>query len=221
MKHLSKAEDAAACRIFREVNRISNNYYGTKTDQEIHEYCSLNRWIMFPNKGIGSLAEGRSAPLPNVYISFGEDQEIKDNGEGKAEGYIGMTFNNGDAMRGLLESIFKRPQKRTAFIGWLNNLSSDWYAEISQKIKIHCLNFPPRWKIFDTFDDLSTITHTDIIHRVIDSNNNILQKGDDDDGVMVQGSVTTFNVSKDLTLQDFDTDVKESLTLLQDTLDLF
>jgi len=220
MKRLTKAEKEAACRIFREVNRITGDYYGRKTDKEIEGYCSLNRWIMFPNKDIESLAIGRSMPQPNVYISF--DDEIRDDGAGHAQGWIGMTFNNGDAMWGLRGDIFRHTPKAVSFIQWLNGLGSDWYVELSQKLKVYSYKSVPRYNEFDTLDDTSIITQADIEDMIDRSDLEIKQAGDsDDDGVLVNGSVSTVNIARELTLRNSTVAIKEATDLLINTLSLY
>lgn len=218
MQKITPYELSAACRIFRQVDLLIDKYYGRKIEAQIKDYISANRWIMFPDRGITSLREGVSFPLPNVYISFKND-EISDNGKGRTNGYTGFTYHNKDAML-WLRQILRLKSKNNQFIDILRDFGDEWIIDISHKTKVDYYEAIPRYSTFATAAP-STVTAEEIQQYIEDSDNNLLFPGDIlHDGHPVKSDITVFSVSKDITEDTFDNDIKKVFGLFLKALNL-
>jgi len=212
MKRLSQSEQTAAYHIFNHVESIVGPYYGKKTQAMVQDYVSGNRWIMFPQHNISSLREGADLPMPNVFISF--ENEIKDDGSGLVNGWMGLTYHNIQAMQ-WLNDILKRKKKSLLFINILNSIGDDWSVEIQHKTKTNCPESACRYSTFRAMPP-STVTADMIIQGIKDSNKALLRSGDPypDDGNPVLWDVTVFTVMKPTTVKSFNGDVKKSFDML-------
>lgn len=208
MERLKPDEIQAAKRIYNRVNGLANNYYGKKTADAVKHFVSANRWIMFPVSNVESLREGASHPVPNVFISF--DGYVKDNEQGQANGWIGLTYNNAEAMLWLHESL--RPKNAADFIRILNALPNEWYLEVQQKIKT---NYQDNTPIFHTVQALPvrSLNVQEIKAAIKDSDAKLPKRGDDFQSEPVLNAITMVSISKETTIALFDDDAKIAFDL--------
>jgi len=209
MKRLSSQELSAAHRIFRRVDNISGGYYGYRTEAQVKKYVSQNRWIMFPVYNVPSLREGATFPAPNVYISFNRD-EIKDNGDGQVNGWVGVTYNNVEAMLWLREIL--RVRNAPYFINTLNALSQGWHVYSGHKIKTNYKDNTPVYNNIETID-ARTVDITGIKSALKKSDGTTLQQGMTYLGEPVIWCVSVLNASIETNESKFDKDVKEAFDL--------
>lgn len=209
MKRLSKAEIDATCRIFQRVNALSEDYYGKKIRSEIEGYVSRNRWIMFPAASIGSLREGVSLPVPNVFVSF--EDEIRDNGHGKADCYTGTNYGSANAMT-WLHSILRRSRQSTVFTESINAMGKDWEAYVAQKIHTGFWGSTPVYRT--TWSKAAdNVTLQDIQSAIDGSDQNLLKVGEFYEGEEVTDCVSIFGVSAYTNTDNFDKDIKDTFGL--------
>jgi len=220
MTRLTQDELKATQRIFNHVNDLCGNYFGRKTFGEIRLFVSLNRWIMFPVFNVGSLKEGASYPAPNIYVAFRNG--IVDDGNGRADSWVGVTYNNKESML-WLDTVLK-VNNAPFFINTINALDSDWKISIDQKTKTTFKDNTPEYRTIDSFEAKS-VTVDDIKTGITKSNSMLFQPGDDypfPDGHFeeVIGCVSTFNVSIWSTADTFDRYSKEAFDLFMRILTL-
>lgn len=219
MRKLNTDELSAACRIFRNVNLLAGQYYPRKTAQQIEGYVSMNRWIMFPDKGISSLKEGIEIPYPNVYTSFLDD-EIVDNGKGQVDGYIGLTYHNTMAME-WLKLILKSKHKSKKFIDILKYFGQEWVISLSHKTKVGYKDTIPQYSEF-YHTKPSEITAKELLKQINESDNYLLHYGDPypDGGDKVLWDITVFTIGKETEVGTFNDDVIEVFRLFLKVLNL-
>lgn len=218
MQRISQDELLAARRIFIHVEMLIGPYYGHISIDRAKGYVSANRWIMFPEYHVESLREGAELPIPNVFVNF--EGEVRDNGAGQVNGYIGLTYHNVQAML-WLDEILRRGKKSELFLNILKGLGEDWNIEIQNKTQTDCIESTPRYKVFRDFKP-SKVSKDLITQSIIDSNRQLLHRGDPypDGGNPVLWDVTIFAVSKPTSVPKFDADVKKSFDLLFKALSL-
>lgn len=216
MKNLSKTELDATHRIFQRVNTLSGNYYGTKLRSDTEAYVSRNRWIMFPTANIGSLREGVSLPVPNVFVSF--DDEITDNGDGKAECSVGTNYGSSNAMTWLRE-IIRRKKLSTNFVSSVNDMGSEWDAYVAQKIHTGFWGGTPLYRT-TWVKAADSITFADIQTAIDGSDQKLLKPGEIYKGGEVTDCVSIFGVSAYTDIEHFDADVKAAFNLFTNWLSL-
>ena len=211
MQRLSQEELNATYRIYNHVEELVGPYYGHKTHDDIEDFASLNRWIMFPKNGITNLREGTMYPLPNVFVST--DPLLEDDGAGRVNGWVGFTYHNVDAMLAFYEML-RRPSKKLALRNVLISLDTDWSIEIQRKTKTDFKESTPLYDTFKAFKSPEIFQEdVDLIKKaIIDSNKTLLQFGDDypETGNPVLWSVTVFTVIKKTTVATFDADIKKA-----------
>jgi hypothetical protein len=205
MKRISQEEYSATHRIFNHVERLVGPYYGRKSIDQAMEYVSANRWIMFPVNGITSLRDGTVYPMPNVFIY--RDDELLDNGQGKMDGCIGVTYHNVEAMIAFRDML---KRKSTQLLNILSGFSDDWSVEIQHKTKTDCVDSVPNYNTFRAFKP-SGLTADIIRNAIDDSDSSLPEKGTPycRTGNPILWSVTIFVVVKPVTVETFDADVKK------------
>lgn len=208
MRKLSSAELAAAHRIFNHVDDVVN-YYGPKTLDEVELFVSENRWIMFPVLGINSLREGATSPVPNVFVSM-DGKDITDDGQGRATGYVGMTYHNVEAMAHLWDIFRHARTKGNVLIKAIHGLSDRWGVEAVHKISSDAPGSLPHYDLFRN-QKPSKATLDTIKKSLEDSDQNLPRKGDicKISGNPILWAVTIFTVEKHTDPSMFDTDMKE------------
>lgn len=222
MKRISQDEYIAALRIFNRtvsvVAKTHPGYHKKKTLGVIPEFVSGNRWIMFPEASINSIKEGKMSPIPNVYISFHDHDTIRDNKAGVPIGAnIGLTFNNEGAMA-WLDELFS-PKSAPQFMAIVNGLDPEWWAEVSQKIKVGYHESTPFYESQEVFEARS-VSITDIEVALNDSDTNrpkhgqVIPQGD------VVGAITVFSIGKETSEDTFDDDVAKVFDLFMKVLAL-
>jgi hypothetical protein len=216
MKHLSKNELDATCRIFQRVNALSGDYYGKKLRSETEKYVSRNRWIMFPTANIGSLREGVSLPVPNVFVSFND--EIKDDGQGKADCYTGANYGSANAMA-WLRDILRRTRLSTTFLQSVNAMGDEWEAYVAQKIHTGFWGGTPVYRTTWT-KAADNVTLQDINAAIDGSDQNLLKVGELYKGEEVVDCVSIFGVNAYTDVENFDNDVKDAFALFTTWLSL-
>jgi hypothetical protein len=220
MHRISNDEYAAAHRIYSHAESLVH-YYGPKTRHQVEGYVSENRWVMFPESHIESLRAGATLPIPNVFLSFAD--EIVDNGSGKVDGWMGLTYHNVEAMQGLMGGIMKRAQKRDRFINLLKNMGDDWMIEIQNKTMTDCPFTTPKYRTApERRIKPSAVDAAFIQKAVADSDHHLLRRGDPypDTGNPVIWDVSIFVALKPTTAATFDEDFKTVFGLFQNVLGL-
>lgn len=86
-------------QLWKLVNKWTNGYFNGKNPEDF--YSNKEHWIMFPEKSIMSIAEGKKADLPNIYFQDKEASLLDD--EIKWPGWINLTYNNNKAVDWILE----------------------------------------------------------------------------------------------------------------------
>lgn len=221
MKQISFDELTASLRIFNHVSDTVNrhlvdtsrtpSYYAQKALNEIRDMISANRWIMFPDVHFSTLREAASAPVPNVYVAFNRNI-IEDDGQGKVNGVIGLSFNNSGAMDWLWQ-LFRRRSNTQAFMNILNVLDVDWKFEVSQKIKLNHQDSAPIYEQQNEFPAAS-VTALEIQSSIESSDANLPQHEDDyNDLGIVLNAITMAGVFKYTNVASFDEDVKKIFDL--------
>lgn len=202
MTRVSQAEYLAAYRIFNYVDRINGGYYGQITLDRIYKLVSQNRWIVIPRKGLDTIEEAKTAPVPNIYLHF--EDVIKDE-RGKADCDVGITFHNVDAML-LIRDILRRKTLSETLINNLKKFDDTWDISFWHKISTHTHNSTPYYERSSDIFSSSGITRQDLIDGLEHSDLTRPQKGDiyPKTGTEVLGSASIFSVSKDITITDFD-----------------
>jgi hypothetical protein len=209
MRSISQSEGSAAHRIFNHVDEL-RPYHGHKTLDQALEYVSLNRWIMFPVKGINSLREGTDCPMPNVFVAF-DDEVIQDDGTGKVtEGFMGVTFHNVSSMVNF-DEILKRKSKSQKFMEILRSFHDDWSIEIQRKTSTNCPGSTPQYDVFEPVFKPSQVTVPQLINARRSSDQTLLQFGDTYPitGNPVMWSVTIFTITKETNQGVFDADIMQ------------
>lgn len=207
MRRLSSQELASAHRIYNHVDKIVN-YYGHKTLDEVAQFVSENRWIMFPVLGIDSLREGTTSPVPNIYVS--REDEIIDDGHGRTDGYVGLTYHNVEAMAHLWD-ILKYPIKKgSVLLREIKNLNDDWSVSVVHKISSDAPGSLPHYKTF-RWQKPSNTSLDSIKQNLMDSDQALPRKGDicTMSGNPILWAVTIFTIDKPTVPSSFDVDVKE------------
>jgi hypothetical protein len=172
---------------------------------------------MFPEHHIGSLREGAELPLPNIFISFAD--EVRDNGAGLVDGWIGLTYHNVQAMQGLGD-ILRRSRKSKIFIDALQGLGDGWAIEIQNKTQTDCPESTPKYRTFTSIKS-SDVTAEKIVQGIADSDDQLFRKGDAYlNGNPVLWDVTIFVVVKLTSTGTFDEDVKKSFDLFLTAINL-
>ena len=211
MKRLTNDENDAVHRIFNHVDNKCGNYHGQKTFDEAKGFASRNKWIMFPEKSILSKIEGIIAPYPNIYIYLGD--EIIDDGNGKFEGNIGVTYGNEYSIESFKKVLKRNPDDLMVPINSLN-----WTVSITHKIKTEFGNNTPHYVDLINFDSL-TVTAKDIEDAITDSDNRLLRKGeffDNGDGPEeVIKCVTVLSVSTSTDYDHCDEDITKAFSLFK------
>jgi hypothetical protein len=209
MYRITNEEYNATYRIFNHVEQIIGPYYGKKTWDETAEFVSENRWVMFPVKSVTSLRDGTEYPLPNVFVSV--EDEIRDDGNGRVEGFLGFTYHNVDAMQAL-HSILdpRRRSKHKQFIDIISRL--DFPLEVQWKTKTDCPDSTPHYDTFKDFEPLTVSTVNQISQAIADSDNQLLHRGDSyyKTGNPVIWSVSIFTAIKETNPTTFDHDIKRA-----------
>lgn len=204
MKRLAQSELDATYRIFSHVNQLVGGYYGHKTRQKIEKFASRNRWIMFPVYNADSLREGTGLPVPNIYVSF--DDEIQDDGSGRADSWIGVSYGNSNAML-WLRDILRRKKRASSFIGLVNSMGSDWEVNTIHKIHTNYWGSTPIYKkVNGVLADVATITG--IQQGISDGDKCRMKPGTLLDGDQVTSCVTTLSIEGEATPESFDQDIK-------------
>jgi hypothetical protein len=205
---MSSTELAATHRIFNHVDSLVN-YYGHKTLDEAALFVSENRWIMFPVRGINSLREGATSPVPNVFVSM-DGEDISDDGTGRVTGYVGMTYHNVEAMAHLWDIFKHRKTKGTVLMNTIHRLSDEWQVKAIHKINSDAPGSLPHYDIFRA-QNPSVTTLDSIKSSLADSDIGLPQKGDicKISGNPILWAVTIFDIEKETDPSIFDRDVKE------------
>lgn len=209
MKKLSTKEVKATQRIFNRVDRLSGGYYGRKVESEAAKFVSLNRWIMFPVHNVSSLREGTKFPAPNIFVFFDGDV-VSDDEDGRVGGYIGVTYNNVEAMAWLLKIL--RPANSSPFISVVNSLGPEWYFRVQQKIKTVFKDNTPRYRDMWAVKS-DSLTVSDIKKAIADSNSRIIQPNDFYEDEPVLWCVTVVSIDKGTRPEVFDGDARTAFDL--------
>ncbi len=217
MTRITEDELVAALRIFnRTVDIIAQThqgYHGRKNLGIIKNFLSSNRWIMFPIANVHSLREAVQLPVPNVFISF-HDGEFMDNGDGRAQACIGLSFNNEYAMDWLYELLERRNVAR--FMGMLNSMDKSWRTEITQKIKLNHKDSAPIYQQQTEFP-VETVSPKDIADALEESDNNLPRYHDeyDENGISgtILNAISIVAVYKYTDVSNFDRDVQQIFDL--------
>jgi len=219
MKLLTPDELIVALRIFNRVVGIvekqNQNYHKKKILGEIKDFVSRNRWIMFPVGNILSLREGVDSPTPNIYMSFHND--IQDDGMGRVNGWIGLTFGNNGAMQWLEQLLSKKNVYN--FMAILNSLNKDWSVEITQKIKTNYFEATPNYEPYITFK-AADVTAGEIKSNIIKSNKTLPLIGVDHKTGPVIAASTIVTAWKETTELKCDDDVENAFKLFFKVLSL-
>lgn len=202
----TQAEYEAAYRIFCHVNAINGGYREGITLDQIKDFVSHNKWIVIPRWGVSSIDEAKNAPFPNVYIHF--EDLIEDNGMGKANCRIGITYNNKEAMLDVRHKLRKRAL-RTYFIKNLQTLDETWDITIEHKITVKGTHFYPHYDKYVTFKP-STVSIPFLRASLDESDRSILRRGDiyPKTGTEVSNSNVVLIISKGVTIKDFDDSIR-------------
>ncbi len=218
MKQLSIDEIEATNRIFTRYNKTNGNYYGHKVKDETKRYASRNRWIMFPANIIDSLREGTEMPLPNVYMHTGDD-EIRDDGNGRLEGLVGITYGNNPAMD-WVRVILKSQKKSQVFLNLITGMGADWNVSPYHKIHTSYWQSTPIYEKGKS-EPANQVTVSSIKANLNNSDNNRRKPGTFmDDGDEVISCVTTLTAEKYVTPDTFDQDIKDVFNLFLKLLSL-
>ena len=216
MKRLTESEVEATHRIFNHVDNISEAYYGKKTQNQAKKFVSQNRWIMFPVHNVTSLREGTMFPAPNVYVSF-DGEEVADDGDGRVNGWVGVTYNNTESMTWLGEVL--KYKNASLFTESIQSLGPNWIAFVEQKIKTNYQDNTPIYKTIKKFD-AESVTALDIQNAIKLSNGHLLRPGDDYEGEPVLWCVTVFSVCRHVSEATFDQEVKVAFDFFVNALNL-
>lgn len=217
MKRLTENELKATNRIFNHVNRLVGNYYGFKSFGETKDFASMNRWIMFPVHNASSLREGTCLPVPNIYLSF-EDGEIKDDGNGLVESWIGVSYGNSSSMV-WLDEILKRSKKASSFIELIHNAGDHWDVSVHQKIHTNYWRSTPLYRELCNFKS-RTVTPQEISKAIEDSDNNLISPGNLFDDEEVISCITVFSVKSQTDYTNSDERIKEAFNIFTSLLDI-
>lgn len=212
-RRLTQDEFSATHRIFSHVETLVGPYYGWRPLNETMKYVSSNKWIMFPDKGIDSLREGTELPVPNIFLSF-EDM-VEDDGNGRANGWMGVTYNNVDAMVGLRD-LLRRKMKSRALTSLLSGLGRGWSIEIQHKTSTDCPDSAPHYSTVQAFPP-SGVTTTLLRKAIATGDASNLRRGDPypPTGNPVMWEVTIFAAQRKTTVADFDAHMRECFDLFQ------
>lgn len=208
MHQITTDEEVSAHRIFNYVDSLIGGYYGQQTQAQVREFVSLNRWIMFPVKGITSLREGAEMPVPNCFIWF-PDEEIRDNEAGIPKmGHMGLTYHNSGAMAAFHHHLQHKSKGLKAV---LDDFGSKWSIEIQHKTKTDCKDSSPHYKTYRAFKSGRSMDTMDLSTAFFHSDKSLLEKGDiyPETGTPVIWSVSIFVVTKPVSILTFDQDVKK------------
>lgn len=210
MHRINDSEAAAAHRIFNRVEQLVGPYHGFKTKAQTRGYVSENRWIMYPMKGVESLREGTTLPLPNMFLSYGEDREISDNGRGESRCCVGVTYHNVQAME-ILRHILRRQPLGGRLVQVLRGLGNEWTAEIQRKTQTDCPGSTPHYETYKAYD-ASKVTAADIAQALKDSDRTLRRNGDiyPRTGTEILWEVSVFTVWKDTDTATYAQDVRKS-----------
>lgn len=210
MHRINASETASAHRIFNRVEEAVGPYYGRKTVDQARDYVSENRWIMFPKYGINSLREGATLPMPNMFVSVGEDTEITDNGAGAVNGCLGVTYHNVEAML-WYRQILKRKSHRDLLINVLKGLPDDWSVEIQLKTQTDCPDSTPHYETYRALKP-SAVTTPSLALALDDADQNLRHKGDiyPRTGTEILWEVPIFVVWKNTETATFEEDAKKA-----------
>lgn len=215
MKQLSQAEKLVVTRIFDRVNKISGDYYGYKTEQQMIGLSSPERWIMFPEKHVENIQEGKHVPILNCYICF-ENKTFIDNGDGRANCRIGVQCGNSNSVR-WLQHVLKSNNKNK-IIKLINSLDFDWTICTEHKIKdenmsIKMAPYIDNTVIIDTV--AAPLTPKKLNDAITASIGNELKYGENYKDVPVISCSTIFNIYRDISPENFDSNVKIAMDLLK------
>lgn len=205
MTRVSQAEYLAAYRIFNYVDKINGGYYGQITLDRIYKLVSQNRWIVIPRKGLDTIEEAKSAPVPNIYLSF---EEVIEDEKGRANCDVGITFHNVDAMVIIREAL-RRKTISERLIGNLQKFDDTWDISFWHKISTHSPNSTPYYERSSDIFNPSGVIRQDLIEGLEQSDLNRPQRGDiyPRTGTEVLGSSSIFSISKYITIADFDKNI--------------
>lgn len=207
MTRVSQAEYFAAYRIFNFADKINGGYYGQITLDRIYQLVSQNRWIVVPRKGIDTIDEAKSASVPNIYFSFGE---VIEDEKGRANCGIGITFHNDDAME-IIRATLKRKTLSESFISILQKFDDTWDVCYWHKIGTHSPNSTPYYERSSEAYSPSGVTRQGLIDGLEQSDLNRPQRGDiyPGTGTEVLRSSSIFSIRKEITVADFDKNIKD------------
>jgi hypothetical protein len=206
MRAISQEEYEAAHRIFNHVEEVVGPYYGHKTLDEVMGFISQNRWIMFPVNSVTSLREGTMFPMPNVFIASDTD-EIHDDGTGRTNGFMGVTYHNVEAM--LIFRDMLRRRRNNLLVSVFTSFPEDWAVEIQHKTKADHDKAVPIYDVYESYAP-SEITAELLSQTLEDSDLHLLQYGDiyPKTGNPVIWSISISVVSKDTSIALFDDDIQ-------------
>jgi hypothetical protein len=216
MKNFSDEELHSALRLFNHANEISNYYQKNRFIWDIEHLLSQRRWIVFPYRGIRTIQEVKTFSLPNIFFSFYETKEIADDGLGRADCYIGLTYHNYLAMesfKSILRSskIKKNQPSKHILIGLMQGIHKSWNINVEQKINIIFRKRDPEYEIFKQFHP-SNITVDEIVKAIKESDLNLPMEYDEHE---VLNAITIINVNKHTSVNTFDTDLRELLSIFK------
>lgn len=148
--------------LFRYTNNLIGNYYGDDSelsDEDIKKrFISARGWIMFPDRNISSIKEGKSADIPNIYLwtdqdpvlweNSGEEMQFGADAKFHPELNFGITFNNLKSVDRLLSIVDPANAiQRKEFERLIHKVSSESYLyHINVKTNFKHPNRPP---VFD------------------------------------------------------------------------